>query len=175
MDSNKKRLLIETAERLDDIAGGLDPRGFCVENVEVYPEGQLMKEIRTFINYPQKELAPAIGISAPSLSAHEKRQSVNNDIMSKFYNATQIDPWNFDVIRNALSILKIDLNTLMDNPNKAIEELQRRKKRMEELSRQAVTEGITHRISELSTPSIMKVLDYVRLLQLAEEEDKKPS
>lgn len=175
MDSNKKRLLIETAARLDNIAGGLDPHGFSVEDVEMYPEGQLIKEVRTFINYPQKELAPAIGISAPSLSAHEKRQNVNNDVMSKFLNATQIDMWDFNVIRNALSILKIDLNTLMSDPNKAIEELQRRKKKMEELSRQAITEGIILRIGELSTPSIIKVLDYIRLLKLDEEENKKPS
>lgn len=174
MDSNKKRLLIETAERLNDITSGLDPHSFTVEDIEMYPEGQLMKEIRTFINYPQKELAPAIGISAPSLSAHEKRQNVNNDVMSKFLKATQIDGWDFDVIRNALSILKIDLNTLMEDPTKAIKELQGRKKRMEELSVNALTEGIMQTISELSTPSVMKVLEYVRLLKLAEE-NKKPS
>lgn len=173
MNKQNKRLLCEAAEKMDNIVSGLAVESFTDKKVDRYPEGQLMKEIRVFIDFPQKEIAKMMGVSAPSLSAHEKRQNVNRSTITKFCQITGIDAWDFDVLRNALTLLKTDLIGLMDDPEGAIQKLIRMKDEMSRKGKSAIIEDINKKIQDFSYNSLVKALDYIRMLELSEKEQKR--
>lgn len=164
MNFEGKKRVLSVAEKLDSAFPSIYPAQF-LEAWKDYPEGQLLKELRTQLDYPQKDIAKEIGISAPALSNHEKRETVNHETAAKYQKILGIDAWDYDVLRYALSALPgYNLKKLLENPEQAINKLKEEQEEQAKNSKAVLIEGISGMLKELPQPAAMKAHEYVSML-----------
>lgn len=179
MDIQKRNKLIEMAEKLESSALERALETMPKKKYLHYSDGELMKEIRIYIDFPQKEIAQKMGISAPALSGHEKRNEVNLKTLNKFCETIGIEMDTFEMIIDALDLLKTDLNDLMSSPEESLKKIEMITEELKKNSQEIMIKNIEKRLETLSMYSLREVSRYVRLIEIAQEfekeQDKKPS
>lgn len=128
-----------------------------------YSEGELLKELRTYLEIPQKDIAKKLFISAPTLSRHESRKKVNPTTLKEYVEQLGISLFMFDSLKLLLSLLNENLSEFLDD-NDVIEKLKKiaTDTRIEE--KECYIENINDILNFLYVDEVKKISDYANMV-----------
>lgn len=160
MNTDRKQTLHWIGQQLILIFGGDEPEDFK-EGCQPYPEGKLLKEIRTYLEIQQKDIAEEIGITASALSGHEKRNIVNDKIIQAYLYFFGISSDKLRAIETALSVLDTDLKGLLNSFNENVKEMQRLKAEQQSSNKQRYINDIVAWLLKMPMSKLKDIYKYV--------------
>ncbi|WP_304683598.1 helix-turn-helix domain-containing protein [Ileibacterium valens] len=130
-----------------------------------YSQGNLLKELRVELEVPQKAIAKKIGITPPTLSAHEKKHFVNTATLDKYLECISMTERDFFLLLKLLSNLGLDLNGMLTMNKSDLDEMVQKKQEKYSIDiRQKTLAKLDNQVSRMDIKDINKVIDYAEMV-----------
>lgn len=129
-----------------------------------YSEGQMLKEIRKYLELNQEDMVDVLGVKQSTVSAHERRQTVNSKVKRKYLSTLGLTEEEFQNLKRIMDNLPgYDLEALMEEPEEAVDELVGSAVDAQE-AEDKQRESVRHLVSLLSKDDLNKAAEYLQML-----------